>query len=134
MGLWILTRNPSSGVVDEVSSPGAFGTFPWVDRKRDLRGIIFMFTASGFSTTAINNLKFLADIRLEIDSKGLPSALPKSPLSLTRDGDFLKLQWQGDAFETSSDLQTWTPLPCANSPFLERVNSSAIPSRFYAFK
>jgi len=79
MGLWILTRNPSSGVVDEVSSPGAFGTFPWVDRKRDLRGIIFMFTASGFSTTAIDNLNFLADIRLENRLQGIAIRTAKKP-------------------------------------------------------
>jgi CubicO group peptidase (beta-lactamase class C family) len=134
MGSWILTRNPSNGVVEEVSSPGAFGTFPWVDRKRDLRGIIFMFGASGFSATGTNNLKFLASIRAEIDAKGLPPALPASPLVFALDGDFLKLQWQGGAFEASPDLQTWTPLPWADSPFLERLNPSPFSRQFFRLR
>jgi hypothetical protein len=30
MGSWIMAQHPGTGVVEEVASPGAFGTFPWV--------------------------------------------------------------------------------------------------------
>jgi hypothetical protein len=46
-------------------------------------------------------------------------AFSARPLTLSRIGDYLKLDWQGGALETSPDLQTWTPLPWASSPFLE---------------
>jgi CubicO group peptidase (beta-lactamase class C family) len=39
-GCWILAQEPVSGVVEEICSPGAFGTFPWVDRKRGVTGIL----------------------------------------------------------------------------------------------
>jgi CubicO group peptidase (beta-lactamase class C family) len=39
-GCWVLAQEPVSGVVEEICSPGAFGTFPWMDRKRGLTGIL----------------------------------------------------------------------------------------------
>lgn len=134
MGSWILAQNPSSGVVEEVTSPGAFGTFPWVDRKRGLRGIIFMFGANGFAATGLNNLRILSQVRTEIDAKGLPPLpLPRS-FALSRTGDFLKLDWQGGAIETSPDLQMWTPLPWAGSPFLERLKPAPAARLFYRLR
>jgi len=133
MGSWILARNPGGGVVEEVTSPGAFGTFPWVDRKRDLRGIIFMFqvTGGGFTANGINNLQVLAKVRAEIDAKGLPPAPPASPLALTRTGDFLMLNWRGGTLQTSADLQTWTPLTWADAPFVELLKPARFPKQFY---
>lgn len=136
MGSWILAQHPISGTVEEVTSPGAFGTFPWVDRKRGLRGIIFMFqvTGGGFSATALNNLRILSQVRAEIDAKGLPPVPPARPLTLSRIGDYLKLDWQGGALETSPDLQTWTPLPWASAPFLEQLKPAPADRIFHRLR
>jgi CubicO group peptidase (beta-lactamase class C family) len=134
MGSWILAQNPTTAVVEEVASPGAFGTFPWVDRKRDLRGIIFIFQANGFSTTVQNNLRVLSQVRTEIDAKGLPPLPPQNPLALSRTADFLKLDWQGGALETSPDLQTWTALPWASGTFLEQLKPAPSPQLFYRLR
>lgn len=134
MGSWILAQNPTGGVVEEVASPGAFGTFPWVDRKRDLRGIIFMFdggTGNGFPNTVANNLQVLAKVRAEIDAKGLRPDPPPSPLALTRTGDFMMLYWRGGALQTSADLQRWTPLPWADAPFVELLKPARFTKQFY---
>jgi len=40
-GCWTDVINPTTNTVEQISSPGAFGTYPWVDRPRDLAGIIF---------------------------------------------------------------------------------------------
>jgi len=61
---WILAQNPD-GVVEEVCSPGAFGTFPWIDRKRRIRGAVFTYVPNGFVVTGVNNLRILAAIRRE---------------------------------------------------------------------
>lgn len=134
MGSWILAQNPVSGIVEEVTSPGAFGTFPWVDRKRDLRGIIFLFQASGFSATGLNNLRVLTHVRTAIDAVGLPPLASPSPLALARTGDFLKLDWQGGSLETSPDLQSWAPLPWAGGPFLERLEPPPSARHFYRLR
>jgi CubicO group peptidase (beta-lactamase class C family) len=133
VGSWILAQNPLSGAVEEVTSPGAFGTFPWVDRKRGLCGIIFMFqiTGGGFSATGPNNLRVLSHVRAEIDAKGLPPPPPPSPLKWVRTGGFLKLDWQGGILESSHDLKTWTPILWAGSPFLERLDPPPSARLFY---
>ena len=40
-GEWILERN-GSGEGTVLSSPGLFGTFPWIDTKRNYAAIIFV--------------------------------------------------------------------------------------------
>lgn len=133
VGSWILAQHPVGGAVEEVTSPGAFGTFPWVDRKRGLCGIIFMFqaTGGGFSATGPNNLRVLSLVRSEIDAKGLPPTPPPKPLGTVRVGDFLKLDWQGGVLESSPDLETWTPLPWARPPFLELLRPAPSARLFY---
>lgn len=119
MGSWINAQNPTTGVVEEVASPGAFGAYPWVDRKRGLRGIIFMFGNGG--SVAENQLRVLARIRTEIDAKGLPPAAAPGPLGAAMTDGFLNLSWTGGGMlESSPGLGDWTPLHWATSPFLER--------------
>ena len=89
MGSWIMAQNPTSRVVEEVSSPGAFGTFPWVDRKRHVRGAIFMLGLDGFADTVYNNLRILNAIRSEIDSEGLPPLGPPDILTPSVVGNYL---------------------------------------------
>lgn len=127
MGSWILAQNPTNGVTEEVASPGAFGTFPWVDRKRGLCGIIFTFNLGGFSSTYNNNLHVLQTIREEIDAKGLPPTPDPDRISTSIVSGYLRLPWPGGGtMETSPDLMTWTALSWATSPFLESPSQSPL--------
>jgi CubicO group peptidase (beta-lactamase class C family) len=130
MGSWVIAQNPVSGVVEEVASPGAFGTYPWVDRKRGLRGIVFMLRIGAIAIE--NNLRVLAHIRTEIDAKGLPPAEAPGTLSLGVADQYLRLGWPGvGTLETSPDLFSWTVLPWASSPFLESLTRPPGPQLFY---
>jgi CubicO group peptidase (beta-lactamase class C family) len=68
IGSWILARDPASGRVEEVASPGKFGTFPWVDRKRRLRGVIATDSANGFADSVYVDLALLDLLRQAIDA------------------------------------------------------------------
>lgn len=46
-GCWAMSTNSQTGMEDEISSPGAFGAFPWADRCRNLYGIVLVHTAEG---------------------------------------------------------------------------------------
>lgn len=132
MGSWVIAQNPTTAVVEEVCSPGAYGTHPWVDRKRGLRGIVFMFANGGFGATYNNNLIVQELIRAEVDAKGLPPAGPASEISLDTVDDYLRLGWTGGGtLETSTDLGSWTPLPWSRSPFLESLSRPPASSIFY---
>ena len=54
--------------VEEVGSPGKFGTFPWVDRKRRLRGAIATDSANGFGDSVYVDLALLDLLRQAIDA------------------------------------------------------------------
>ncbi|MBI3879356.1 MAG: beta-lactamase family protein [Verrucomicrobia bacterium] len=132
MGSWALAQNPTNGVVEEVSSPGAFGTWPWVDRRRNLRGVIFMFGANGFSTTVYNNLRILNAVRAAVDAVPVTPPPPANALNVSRTGDYVKLDWAGGAqFETSSDLQSWSTLSWVTSPFFEFLPAMTTNRFFY---
>ncbi|HOX07491.1 MAG TPA: serine hydrolase [Planctomycetota bacterium] len=74
---WIMVDDPNypqSKEAIEVASPGGFGTWPWIDRKRNLRGIIYMFDSpNGGTKTSQNNLKVIQAIRDAIDAVGEPA-------------------------------------------------------------
>ncbi len=53
IGTWQDVVNPSTGYVEQISSPGLFSTYPWVDRCRNMRGIIFTFTLANDLTTRL---------------------------------------------------------------------------------
>lgn len=130
MGSWITAQNPTTGVVEEVASAGAFGTYPWVDRRRGLRGIIYMF---GLGRTAIDhNLHAIALLRAEVDTKGLPPLDAPGPLAVGGADQYLRLTWSGGGvLETSSDLNVWTDLPWASSPFFESMSLPPAQCLFY---
>jgi hypothetical protein len=130
-GSWVLAQNQATGQAEEVTSPGAYGTFPWVDVKRRLRGIIAMYAASptGFSTSGTNDLRVLEALRAAIDAVSMPTeptALALEPL-----GGSFRLQWSGGALESSEDLSTWVPLPWARSPFIETPARLGVSRQFY---
>jgi len=68
-GSWIFAENPASGEVEEITSPGAWGTFPWADNSRNISGIIFTFVFEGFLPTLNTNLKLIQNVREIIDSQ-----------------------------------------------------------------
>ncbi len=67
-GSWVLAQNPATGKVEEVTSPGVFGTFPWVDASRGLRGVVAMDAPGGFHATRITDLRILDALRAAIDA------------------------------------------------------------------
>ena len=73
-GSWILAQNPDTGIVEELTSPGAWGAFPWVDKRRDIYGVIFVYIPldqGGFQATLDFQLAFLREIRNTIDNHSL---------------------------------------------------------------
>jgi CubicO group peptidase (beta-lactamase class C family) len=68
-GAWILADNPATGLVEEVASPGKFGSFPWVDRRRRLRGLISTDSANGFADSVYTDLVFLDLVRAAVDAR-----------------------------------------------------------------
>jgi len=70
-GAWVLAQNPESGVVEELTSPGAWGAFPWLDRSRNMYGVIFTYVSlfdGGFQSTLDSQLELLKELRYIIDS------------------------------------------------------------------
>ncbi len=67
-GAWVLAQDPETGRVEEVTSPGVFGTFPWVDARRGLTGVIAMDAAGGFAATRLTDLRVLDALRAAIDA------------------------------------------------------------------
>lgn len=53
IGTWQDVVNPSTGFTEQISSPGFFSTYPWVDRCRNIRGVIFTFTLVNDLTTRL---------------------------------------------------------------------------------
>jgi CubicO group peptidase (beta-lactamase class C family) len=127
----ILAHNPINNLVEEVTSPGAYGTFPWVDVKRRLRGIIEMNSALG--SPLLNNLRVLDALRAEIDRVGVPPP-PRHPFTLEPMGNFFQLRWPAGTLETSQDLSLWAPLPWARSPFHARPAESGVMRLFYRIR
>ncbi len=139
LGSWILAQPSEAAPVEEVCSPGAFGSFPWVDRKRGLCGIIMTLklnTAPGFSATQDNNLHVLALLRDEIDAKGLPAPAPDGPIAITPAANgYLRLDWSGGGLlETSTDLVNWSAWPLVTSPFAENPAQLGAPRGFYRLR
>lgn len=128
-GSWVMAHNPATGQVEEIASPGAYGTFPWVDVKRRLRGIIAMYAFPGFSVTQLNDLRVIEALRAEIDRVGVPA--PPGTLTIEPMGGFFQLRWATGVLETSDDLISWTTLPGARSPFHEVPAKLGVPRRFY---
>ncbi len=67
-GAWQDVVNPMTEEVERISIPGAFGMFPWVDRKRNLVGIIM--TQSTLEATIRTELKLIKRVRDAIDQTG----------------------------------------------------------------
>ncbi len=66
-GSWIFAENPETKTVEEISSPGAFGSYPWVDRKRNLTGITFTFLLINGRRDRDTQMKMMRLVREIID-------------------------------------------------------------------
>lgn len=68
-GAWVMAE--SDGVVEALVSPGAWGTSPFYDRSRDLRGIMFTYVApepSGVRPVTSANTYVFRRLRAKIDA------------------------------------------------------------------
>lgn len=50
-GAWVFAEPPGADRPTEVCSHGAWGTFPWIDRERNIQGIIFTDVPAGGQST-----------------------------------------------------------------------------------
>lgn len=62
-GAWVLADNPRTGLVEELCSPGAWGTFPWIDRRRGLYGIFYTDVPTGSQAAVVETIAALELIR-----------------------------------------------------------------------
>jgi len=65
LGTWLDVVNPENNSIEQISSPGAFGTYPFFDRKRNVYGIIL--TRSSLSAVFLTELRILEILRTTID-------------------------------------------------------------------
>jgi CubicO group peptidase (beta-lactamase class C family) len=61
IGTWRDVVNPATGIALEISSPGAFGTHPWVNFQTKTAGIVF--TSADFKTTQPASLQIREAVR-----------------------------------------------------------------------
>lgn len=61
IGAWLDVQNPTTKYVEQISGDGAFGTSFWIDRCRNITGVIFTF--SSFQSTALPNFKIEDAVR-----------------------------------------------------------------------
>lgn len=66
VGAWLDVYQ--GGNVLEISSPGAFGTHPWVDRERGVCGILFTFLPNGWTSSGTTTLQVRAAVRTALGS------------------------------------------------------------------
>jgi len=64
-GTWLDVKPPGSEFATQASSPGAFGTYPWIDLERNIAGIIF--TSNSWPGTAEASFEIIRQIRLAAD-------------------------------------------------------------------
>ncbi|RAJ05354.1 CubicO group peptidase (beta-lactamase class C family) [Chitinophaga skermanii] len=53
----------SDGLLIENSSPGAFGSHPWINRSKRVTGFLFTFVANGHQATVYTSLKIRSIVR-----------------------------------------------------------------------
>lgn len=66
-GGWIFAKNPATCVIEEIISPGAWGTTPWIDRARGVYGVVFTKVPAGSQLSTEPTLQLLHMVRGIID-------------------------------------------------------------------
>jgi CubicO group peptidase (beta-lactamase class C family) len=64
IGAWLDVQNPTTKYVEQISGDGAFGTSFWIDRCRNITGVIFTF--SSFKETGLTNFKIEDAVRKQV--------------------------------------------------------------------
>ena len=88
-GAWVMAE--SNGVVEALVSPGAWGTSPFYDRSRDMRGIVFTYVArpdpTGVRPVTSANTYVFRRLRSKIDALLTTPGTDLAPaVDLTRAG------------------------------------------------
>ena len=65
-GCWAMSTNPTSGEEDEIASPGAFGSFPWADRCRNLYGMVLVHNPGEGARSHRVALQIIALVREQV--------------------------------------------------------------------
>jgi CubicO group peptidase (beta-lactamase class C family) len=57
-----------NNIVEQIGSPGAYGTYPYIDRKRNMAVVIFNFQFNGFGKAFLTELQMSKLIRDVVDN------------------------------------------------------------------
>ncbi len=71
-GAWVLAEDPDTGVAEEIVSPGAYGTFPWVDRSRNACGVVVVDVQADSQTALETELEVIELLRRRLDATATP--------------------------------------------------------------
>jgi CubicO group peptidase (beta-lactamase class C family) len=69
-GGWVIERTNGNGNPEIVISPGAFGTFPWVDKSRNMYGIMFTQLRAGGGQKLVNTFLRMMKLTRHIIDQG----------------------------------------------------------------
>ncbi len=78
-GCWAMSTNPATGKEDEISSPGAYGSFPWADRCRNLYGMVLVHNLLEAKRSHTVTLQLIALVRKEVGGCATVGMNPISP-------------------------------------------------------
>ncbi len=75
-GGWVMERDTVSGNPLVLASPGAYGTFPWIDKCRNMYGILFTYVPAGGANKIMNTyLKMMKIVREEVGGCNILSVI-----------------------------------------------------------
>lgn len=81
VGNWAMATNPVTGKEDEIASPGAYGSFPWADRCRNLNGMVLVHNLAEAKRSHAVTFQLIALVREEVGGCVTTGIEPVSPLS-----------------------------------------------------
>lgn len=87
-GAWILAQHPATGHVEEIVGAGAWGSYLWIDRRRELTAVLITDIPAGAQTSFTAAMGLFEIARNEIDGEQVLG------LSASAAGSLTLLQWQ----------------------------------------
>lgn len=75
IGMWVETED-AAGTTTRVSSPGVFGTRPWIDLERGYRGIMAMMASGPISNTIWGDLQPVIEAQIDSVPADTPPPAP----------------------------------------------------------
>lgn len=126
LGSWVLAEDNQTGEITELCSPGAFGTLPWIDFKRDIYGIIFTDVPAGSGQAMETELHALQLVRNIIDSGDSRAVRIGIPGMNYYDPEFLSSE-NMMLFQSEGEGSIWlTPLDPETGFFQDSVDGKNI--------